>query len=98
MGIRIFLPAVYRLSEQTFDQTNGTILQRLYPAGWLSRFIPILTKVIWLIVIIMLVYFIFTAKTADKAIIMKGKNGKILSLDGNQVNLTVETDTHYEIL
>lgn len=34
----------------------------------------------------------------DKAIIMKGKNGKILSLDGNQVNLTVEMDTHYEIL
>jgi len=74
MGIRIFLPAVYRLSEQTFDQTNGTILQRLYPAGWLSRFMPILTNVIWLIVAIMLLYFIFTAKTADKA---KHKDFKI---------------------
>lgn len=67
MGIRIFLPAVYQLSEQTFDQTNGTISQRLYPAGWLSRCMPILTKVIWLIVAIMFVYFIFTTKTADKA-------------------------------
>lgn len=66
MGIRIFLPAVYRLSEQTFDQTNGTITQRLYPAGWLSRFMPILTKVIWLIVAVMLVYFIFTTKIANK--------------------------------
>lgn len=40
MGMQIFLPTVYRLSEQTFDQTNGIILQRLYPAGWLSRFMP----------------------------------------------------------